>query len=231
MAKLFDMFNPKASLREALEWLPAEKKEELAQYHTLTRSEQIEFRKNLILKYGYKPSGKALYNLATGGLAAFGFFVYFLLKGKSDPFSPEFQQFQKKLAGAFLGGHLGQFAVALFNEFAKEHAIRNESQETFIIGTLVFAGGEGIDWLETSLKSQTIFVPEANESFETVNIAPAIYTSYNAFNFVSIAFQLFWQNALSAEFDKLYPLKPEVEYFPIPNVNKSPVPIAGYRVF
>ena len=231
MANLFDMFNAEASLKAALNWLPIEKKQELAQYHTLTRSEQIEFRKNLILKYGYKPNGKAFYNLATGGMAALGLFSYYLLKGQSDPFSPEFQEFQKKLAGAFLGGHLGQFAVTLFNEFAEDHAIRNESQETFIIGTLVFAGGEGIDWLENTLKSQTVFVPEVNKSFETFNIAPAVYTAYNAFNFLSIAFQLYWQNALSAEFDKLYPLKPESGYFTIPNVNQSPTPIAGYRVF
>lgn len=207
------MFNPKSVLQKTLQYLPSQEKEQLAQFYSLTRPEQIEFRKQFILKYAFGPrsDSKEMYNVLIGGATGLLTFFYIMNRsGSNKPFSDDFNEFQKKLAGAFLGGHVGQLAIALFDKFSKGDGIRNESQDAFIIGTLIFAGGEGIELIEKALSSQEIFVPEVQKSFKTLNAAPAVYSAYNAFNFASIAFQLYWQNAIGIAFDELYPLSPQV---------------------
>ncbi len=223
------MFNADQVLQQTLQSLSADKQAELALYTSLPRAEQLEFRKNFILKYGYGVvHGKELYNLMTGGSAALlmvAALAYF--EGKGKTLSPKASEFSKKLAGAFLGGHVGQLMLALYKEYSDGNAIRNETQESFIIGTMAFAGGEGIDLIENALRPKDVVV-ESYGSFKTFDMATNVYAAYNAFNFVTIGFQLYWQNEMTKAFDKLYPLNPEVPLMPI--VNQINVPISGYRM-
>lgn len=223
------MFNADQVLQKTLQLLPEEKKLELSQYSSLSRGEQLEFRKNFILEYGYGLiHGKELYNLVTGGSAALltvALLTSFEGKGKS--LSPKAAEFSKKLAGAFIGGHVGQLMLALYREYSDGNAIRNDTQESFIIGTLAFAGGEGIELLENVFRPKEVMV-EGYGKFDTFDMATNLYTAYNAFNFASIAFQLYWQNEMTKAFDRLYPLNPEVPLMPI--VNQMNVPISGYRM-
>ena len=217
------MFNPKSELQKTIQYLPSQEKEKLAQFYSLTRQQQIDFRKQFILKYAFGPrmDSKLMYNVLIGGVTGLLTFSYMIGRdAKKRSTSDDFNEFQKKLAGAFLGGHIGQLAVALFDEASKGNGIRNESQDAFIIGTLIFAGGEGIELIEKALSSQEIFVPEVQKSFTTLNASSAIYSAYNVFNFASIAFQLYWQNAISVAFEEIYPLSPRV--LPTP-------PLSGYR--
>lgn len=213
----FDNFNPKVVMSEILSNLPVEKQIELEAYPTLTRQEQLAFRKNFILEYGFGVKSKEFYSTVTGGAAAILAYTTNLRRGER---SKTYTDFQKGLAGAFLGGHIGQLAISIFNGLAKDGAVRSENQENFIVSTMALAGSQGIGLLEAATAPE-----DANIN---IDIMPAIYAGYNAYNFISIGFHLYWQNVITAEFDKLFPLNPEVMSVPTMLIeNEAKTPIAG----
>lgn len=175
-------------------------------YSQLSRQDQLELRNSILIHYPYGGFNDLNTSLSVGmvGAMATGL-IYAYLMGEGYKITPGYANFFKKLAGAFLGGNIGKTALASYYKNNHPEAIRDEVQESFIVGSMTFAGAEAVGLTEIIFDRSIL---RGYQDKTEIDAATPLYLMYCGWNITSIFYDIFWRNEYTKAFDEMYPLKP-----------------------
>jgi hypothetical protein len=184
--------DPKQVLSASLQNLPKGMADELLKYGHLSKEEQLDLRRRILLQVAYPATSTKLAAL----VLSLGTSVFF----KSNDID-----LQKDIAGALLGGHVGYYSVVALSKYANSVYVATPLDESFVAALGGLIGYHTIDKGETAITSLLGIQSTEND------VMP--FQIYNTYTLLTSIIPLIIRAGMARYFDELYPLKVIEEQF------------------